>query len=110
MNGTLALAVFNLATVVGQVLIGYYCDIGPYTAVMIGTSAVSAVLAYALWGFAHSLALVYVFAVMFGGIVRDFSLSRIRIADQGPSLERRFQLYMACSGVRGRTYVRSYNP
>ena len=66
------MAVFNLATVVGQVLIGYYCDIGPYTVVMIGTGAVSAVLAYALWGLAHSLALVYVFAVMFGGIVRNF--------------------------------------
>ncbi|KAI0321544.1 MFS general substrate transporter [Amylostereum chailletii] len=73
LNGTLALATFNLATVVGQILFGYYCDVGPYTAVMVLSGTIAAVLAYALWGFAHTLALVYVFAVLFGGISGGFS-------------------------------------
>ncbi|KAI0260582.1 major facilitator superfamily domain-containing protein [Gloeopeniophorella convolvens] len=73
LNGTIALAVFNLATVVGQIASGWYCDVGPYTRVMILSGLVSSVLAYVLWGFAHNLALVFVFVVLFGSISGGFS-------------------------------------
>ncbi|KAI0048508.1 MFS general substrate transporter [Auriscalpium vulgare] len=73
LHGTLALTVFNLATVIGQIVSGYYCDVGPYTRVMFSSAILSSILAYALWGFAHSLALVYVFVVIFGTISGGFS-------------------------------------
>ncbi|VDC01694.1 unnamed protein product [Peniophora sp. CBMAI 1063] len=73
LNGTLALAAFNMAAVVGQVLVGYYCDRGSYTTAMIVSSMLSAILGFVLWGFAHSLALIYAFAVLFGGISGGFS-------------------------------------
>ncbi|VDB83130.1 unnamed protein product [Peniophora sp. CBMAI 1063] len=73
LNGTLALAAFNLASVVGQVLFGYYCDRGPYTTAMIVSSILSAIFAFVLWGFSHSAVLMYVFAVLFGGISGGFS-------------------------------------
>ncbi|KAI0049014.1 hypothetical protein FA95DRAFT_1677818 [Auriscalpium vulgare] len=58
LSGTLTLAIFNLASVVGQMVCGYYCDLGPYTHVMLFSSMLSSILVYALWGFAHSLALL----------------------------------------------------
>ncbi|KZV70087.1 MFS general substrate transporter [Peniophora sp. CONT] len=73
LDGTLALAAFNLAVVFGLVLVGYYCDKGSYTTAMIVSSMLSAILAFVLWGFAHSLALMYVFAVLFGAISGGFS-------------------------------------
>ncbi|KAI0059154.1 MFS general substrate transporter [Artomyces pyxidatus] len=73
LNGTLALTVFNLSTVIGQIVSGWYCDVGPYTRVMFMSGLLSSVLAYALWGFAHNLALVYVFVVIFGTISGGFS-------------------------------------
>ena len=75
LNGTLALAAFNLSTVIGQVIFGYYCDKGPYTTAMIGSAILSSIFAFILWGFAHSLALIYVFAVLFGSIVRASNMS-----------------------------------
>ncbi|KAI0042845.1 MFS general substrate transporter [Auriscalpium vulgare] len=74
LSGALVLAVFNMATVVGQIICGFYCsDYGPYTHVMLFSAILSCVMAYALWGFAHSLALVFVFVVMFGMISGGFS-------------------------------------
>ncbi|KAI0042829.1 MFS general substrate transporter, partial [Auriscalpium vulgare] len=73
LSGTLALSTFNLATVVGQMICGYYCDLRPYTHVMLFSSVLSSILAYALWGFAHSLTLIFVFVIMFGIIGGGFS-------------------------------------
>ena len=81
LNGTLALAAFNLAAVVGQVLVGYYCDRGSYTTAMLISSILSAIFAFVLWGFAHSMALIYVFAVLFGGIVGCLVYTCYYIAD-----------------------------
>lgn len=86
-RGTVALSVFNLASVVGmcvpsffnaslnenlgQVLFGYYCDRRPFTGVMVFSGIASSVLAYCLWGFAHTLTTVYVFIVAFASIVSE---------------------------------------
>ncbi|CAK5280457.1 unnamed protein product [Mycena citricolor] len=74
-NGTLALTVFNLAAVIGecQVLVGYYCDRGPYSTAMLGSSLVAAGLAFLLWGYAHSLSLIVLFSVLFGAVSGGFS-------------------------------------
>ncbi|KAI0249409.1 major facilitator superfamily domain-containing protein [Lactifluus subvellereus] len=72
-DGTIALAVFNLSTVVGQIATGWYCDNGPYTRVMISSALISSALAYVLWGFAHNLPLVFIFVVVFGSISGGFS-------------------------------------
>jgi len=68
-NGTLVLAVFNLASVIGQVIFGHLCDRTPYVHVMIVSGVGSALSAYLLWGFAHSLGLIFLFVVIFGGLV-----------------------------------------
>lgn len=96
LNGTLVLAVFNLASVVGkfttalpprvcqqahpspagQIGFGHVCDIAPYAYVMIVSGAGAALSAYLLWGFAHSLGLIFAFVVVFGSLVR---VSRIQV-------------------------------
>ncbi|KAF8310199.1 MFS general substrate transporter [Clavulina sp. PMI_390] len=72
-QGTIALSVFNLASVAGQIVFGYYCDIRPFTGVMIFSGLLSSILAWGLWGFAHSLSTVYVFIVAFASISGGFS-------------------------------------
>lgn len=101
MEGTIALAVFNLARVVGmnfeyswtshvyqvclflafsialgypwstgQVVFGHICDKIAYTNVIIFSGTVSALSAFFMWGFAHNLATIFAFVVVFGAIVR----------------------------------------
>ncbi|KAF8601580.1 MFS general substrate transporter [Ceratobasidium sp. AG-I] len=73
LNGTLVLAVFNLASVVGQIGFGHVCDIAPYAYVMIASGAGAALSAYLLWGFAHSLGLIFAFVVVFGSLSGGFT-------------------------------------
>lgn len=53
----------------GQVLFGYYCDIRPFTGVMVFSAILTSILAYGVWGFAHELSTVFVFIVFFASIV-----------------------------------------
>lgn len=69
LDGTIALAVFNLARVVGQVAFGHVCDKTPYTGVIVFSGLGSALAAYLLWGFAHELGLIFAFVIIFGSIV-----------------------------------------
>ncbi|KAF8601582.1 MFS general substrate transporter [Ceratobasidium sp. AG-I] len=73
LNGTLVLAVFNLASVIGQIGFGHVCDIAPYAYVMIASGTGAALSAYLLWGFAHSLGLIFAFVVVFGSLSGGFS-------------------------------------
>ncbi|KEP48260.1 MFS monocarboxylate transporter [Rhizoctonia solani 123E] len=65
-NGTLVLAVFSLASVVGQVLLGQLCDIVPYQYIIIASGFGSCLAAFLLWGFAHNLGLILGFVILFG--------------------------------------------
>ncbi|KAF8667832.1 Major Facilitator Superfamily [Rhizoctonia solani] len=65
-NGTIVVAVFNLAAVIGQVLFGHFCDVAPYPYVIIISGAGASVSAYLLWGFAHKLGLIFAFVIVFG--------------------------------------------
>lgn len=72
-NGTLVLAVFNTASVIGQVIFGLLCDRSPYMRVMVLSGVGAALSAYLLWGFAHTLSLIFVFVVVFGGLSGGFT-------------------------------------
>ncbi|CAE6439405.1 unnamed protein product [Rhizoctonia solani] len=68
LNGTLVLSVFNLSSIVGQIIFGHICDVAPYQYVVIASGAGAALSAYLLWGFAHSLWLIFLFVVVFGSL------------------------------------------
>ncbi|CEL63439.1 putative transporter MCH2 OS=Saccharomyces cerevisiae (strain ATCC 204508 / S288c) GN=MCH2 PE=1 SV=2 [Rhizoctonia solani AG-1 IB] len=65
-NGTIVVAVFNLAALIGQVLFGHFCDIAPYPYVIMISGAGASLSAYLLWGFAHNLGVIFAFVIVFG--------------------------------------------
>ncbi|KAG8689254.1 hypothetical protein FRC11_003529, partial [Ceratobasidium sp. 423] len=70
LNGSLVLSVFNLSS---QIIFGYACDIAPYQYVVIVSGAGAALSAYLLWGFAHSLGLIFAFVIIFGSLSGGFA-------------------------------------
>lgn len=70
LSATIVLSIFNSSGVVGQILIGHLTDVIPYPWVMFVSAIGSAISAFLLWGFADSLAKVFAFAIIFGGLVR----------------------------------------
>ncbi|QRV75714.1 major facilitator superfamily transporter [Ceratobasidium sp. AG-Ba] len=102
-SGTLVLAVFNLASVTGQILFGHLCDIVPYPYVMIGSGAGAALSAYLLWGFAHSLPQVFAFVVIFGSLSGGFSsmfpAASVQIAGSEGSVSNVIGVLSAVKGI-----------
>ncbi|KAH7335031.1 major facilitator superfamily domain-containing protein [Rhizoctonia solani] len=72
-NGTVVLAVFSLASVVGQVTLGQLCDTVPYHYIIIASGLGSCLAASLLWGFAHSLGLIFGFVILFGILAGGFT-------------------------------------
>ncbi|TEA22331.1 MFS transporter asaE [Colletotrichum sidae] len=73
--GALLLAAHNLATVFGQLGFGWMLDrFNNVFALMFASSFVSAVAALAIWGFAHSLETLLVFALAFGMFASAFQV------------------------------------
>ncbi|CUA73150.1 hypothetical protein RSOLAG22IIIB_10590 [Rhizoctonia solani] len=72
-DGTIVLAVFNLATTIGQIAFGYLSDLVPYYYIIIVSSTGASLSAYLLWGFAHNLAVIFAFVVVFGTLSGGFS-------------------------------------
>ena len=72
-TGQLALALFNLFAVVGQVGFGAATDRFPYLAVMALSALGSSIIAFCLWGFASTLAALMAFAILFGSLAGGFS-------------------------------------
>ena len=68
-SATVALALFNSSSVIGQVLIGHLTDKVPYPYVMFITATLGTVSAFLLWGFATKVAQIFAFAILFGGLV-----------------------------------------
>lgn len=77
LNATIVLSLFNSATAVGQVLVGHLTDRYPYPWIMFFSTFGSAIAAFLLWGFADTLVRVFVFAVIFGCLVRIHALRYI---------------------------------
>ncbi|KAG8782812.1 hypothetical protein FRC12_020384 [Ceratobasidium sp. 428] len=73
LNGTIVLAVFNLSSVISQMLLGHLCDIAPYPYVIVASGVGASLSAYLLWGFAHNLGLIFAFVIVFGSLSGGFT-------------------------------------
>ncbi|CAL1714316.1 unnamed protein product [Somion occarium] len=73
LSATIVLSLFNSSGVVGQILVGHLSDRFPYPWIMFASALGSAISAFLLWGFADSLARVFTFAIIFGGLSGGFS-------------------------------------
>ncbi|KAI0788889.1 MFS general substrate transporter [Abortiporus biennis] len=73
LSATIVLALFNSASVFGQIIIGYMSDHFPYPWIMFISTLGSAISAFLLWGFADTLARVFAFAIIFGCLAGGFS-------------------------------------
>ncbi|KZO99340.1 MFS general substrate transporter [Calocera viscosa TUFC12733] len=72
-NGQLVLSVFNLFSVVGQIIFGYLCDKISYSRVVMVSGLGAALSAYLVWGFARNLGLIFTFVILFGSLSGGFS-------------------------------------
>lgn len=73
LSATIVLSLFNSSGVAGQILVGFLSDRFPYPWIMFVSAIGSALCAFLLWGFASTLAQVFVFAILFGGLSGGFS-------------------------------------
>ncbi|KAH7322172.1 major facilitator superfamily domain-containing protein [Rhizoctonia solani] len=73
LDGSLVLSVFNFSSIIGQIIFGHACDIAPYQYVIVISGVGAALSAYLLWGFAHSLGLIFAFVVVFGSLSGGFA-------------------------------------
>ena len=69
-TATVVLALFNSSAVLGQVVLGHLSDRFPYPSIMVASAVGSALGAFLLWGFANAAVYLYIFAIIFGGLVR----------------------------------------
>ncbi|KAI0923643.1 hypothetical protein AcV5_009127 [Taiwanofungus camphoratus] len=98
LSATIALSIFNSTTVVGQILIGHLCDRFPYAWVMFASALGSGIAAFLLWGFAHTLPLVFFFAIVFGSLSGGFSsVAPVAAADCAGSKPEQLGIICACS-------------
>lgn len=76
LSASIVLALFNSSGTVFQVLFGHLCDRVPYAWIMIASTLVSGLSVFLLWGFAHTVGVMFAFAIIYGGLVRpsDFTL------------------------------------
>ena len=72
-----ALSLFNSAGVVGLFAIGYFTDRVPYTRIMFISAVGCCLSAFLMWGFADTLVTIFLFAVVFGGLVSDYLTLRL---------------------------------
>ncbi|KAF8306443.1 MFS general substrate transporter [Clavulina sp. PMI_390] len=80
LDGTIALSAYNLASVVGQILFGMWCEKRPFTGVIFFSGLATSILAYALWGFAHNLTTVFIFTIGFASIAGGFTSTWMQAA------------------------------
>lgn len=69
-SASIVLAIFNSSNVVCQVILGHMCDRFPYAWIMCASTLVSGISVFVLWGFTHTLGLLFAFAAVYGGLVR----------------------------------------
>jgi len=73
LSATIVLSLFNSSGVLGQILVGHLSDRFPYPWIMFVSALGSSIAAFLLWGFADTLATVFTFAIIFGGLSGGFS-------------------------------------
>lgn len=95
---SVALSLFNSSGVVGQIVIGHLCDRLPYAWIMFTCTLGSGIAVFVLWGFAHTLPPIFVFSVIFGGLMGGFnSVGPIAASDCAGNKPEQSSLVWACS-------------
>ncbi|PCH44557.1 MFS general substrate transporter [Wolfiporia cocos MD-104 SS10] len=98
LSASIALSLFNSSGVVCQLVIGHLVDWLPYTWIMFICSLGSAIAVFTLWGFAHSVPLLFAFAIVFGGLMGGFlSVSPAAAADCAGNKPEQVSMIWACS-------------
>lgn len=72
-KSTIVLSIFNLASVFGQIGLGWLSDNCDIYLVMFGSTSVSAVAVYLLWGLSKSFGVLVAFAIIYGLSAGGFS-------------------------------------
>ncbi|KAH9951120.1 MFS general substrate transporter [Amylocystis lapponica] len=97
-SATIALALFNVSSVIGRVLIGYLCDRFSYAWIMCVSGLGSGIAAFVLWGFASTVAQVFAFAIVFGSMSGGFSSAfPAAAADCAGSKPEQAGIILACA-------------
>ncbi|EPT01088.1 hypothetical protein FOMPIDRAFT_1049074 [Fomitopsis schrenkii] len=106
-SASIVLAIFNSSTVVCQVVLGHMCDRFPYAWIMLASTLVSGISVFVLWGFAHTLGLLFAFAAVYGGLMGGFmAAGPISVCDcAGDKPEQASVIWAANYLVRGASIV-----
>ncbi|GES57980.1 MFS monocarboxylate transporter [Aspergillus terreus] len=70
---SLALTLFNVASIFGCIMQGYLVDHYPVSNCILGVSAGATLSVFLVWGFSTSLAPLYIFAILYGVTAGGFS-------------------------------------
>ena len=73
-TASIVLSLFNASASIGQIVTGHLTDRIPYPTLMAVSAVVSGIGAFVLWGLADATINLYLFAVVFGSLVRAVSL------------------------------------
>lgn len=68
-DSTITLGLLNISSAVTYAGFGKICDFYPYPRVILWSSLVATLSAALLWGFASKVAVLFVFALLYGGAV-----------------------------------------
>ncbi|KAI4735786.1 MFS general substrate transporter [Aureobasidium sp. EXF-12298] len=102
--GAMLIALMNVSSVLGQFTYGYLSD-GRFSLnnLLLSTMLVSTIVALALWGFAKSLAVLVVFALIYGFFAYAFLAMRVRmgtaVASEQTDTMTMFCLFSFAQGI-----------
>ncbi|TFY61513.1 hypothetical protein EVJ58_g4474 [Rhodofomes roseus] len=73
LSASIVLAIFNSSGTVCQIVMGHLCDQFPYAWIMAGSTLLSGLAVFLLWGFAQQLTLVFLFVIIYGGFMGGYN-------------------------------------
>ena len=102
-QGAMLLALMGLAQMLGQWAFGILSDNLGLHLLMVVSTLIAAVSAFTLWGFAHELARLVVFALLFGFFAYGFCSLRARmgmaVSEEPSAALAMFGILVGCQGV-----------
>jgi len=73
LSASIVLSIFNSSGTVCQIVMGHLCDRFSYAWIMAGSTLVSGLAVFLLWGFARELTLVFLFVIIYGGFMGGYN-------------------------------------
>ncbi|TFY61497.1 hypothetical protein EVJ58_g4473 [Rhodofomes roseus] len=99
-SASIVLALFNSSGVVFQVVMGHMCDRFPYAWIMVASTLVSGLSVFLLWGFAHTLGVLFAFAIIYGGLMGGYlAIGPTSVCDCAGRKPEQASVIWACSYV-----------